>query len=357
MALGAVGAMQVAWERTRRVRARARGVRPPARRPPGDPPQARRHGRRTIEACRCVTYDALRRFVAGEDAAARGHDGQAAHPARVLRADRRVPADPRRRRLHARVRGRARRARRAARPDRRRHRRDHARDPRARARPGRPATRLPAATVSAQETPTGDEHGSTRRQGGDRHRLGAAASAARRRSCSSRRARRCLINDLDGDVAEQASAEIAGETAVYAGDLTKPGARRRARAEGDRLLRQDRHHRQQRRLHARRADPQDDRRAVPGDARHPHDRALPRDPRRRAAPARAGQEGARGRQGGVPQDRQHLLDLRHVRQRRPGQLLRRQGRRRRPDENASPRSGASSRSTSTRSPSASSTRA
>jgi 3-oxoacyl-[acyl-carrier protein] reductase len=32
----------------------------------------------------------------------------------------------------------------------------------------------------------------------------------------------CLINDLDGDVAEQASAEIDGETAVYAGDLTKP---------------------------------------------------------------------------------------------------------------------------------------
>jgi 3-oxoacyl-[acyl-carrier protein] reductase len=33
-----------------------------------------------------------------------------------------------------------------------------------------------------------------------------------------------LINDLDGDVAQQASEEIAGETAVYAGDLTKPGA-------------------------------------------------------------------------------------------------------------------------------------
>jgi 3-oxoacyl-[acyl-carrier protein] reductase len=33
----------------------------------------------------------------------------------------------------------------------------------------------------------------------------------------------CLINDLDGDVAEQASAEITGETAVFAGDLTKPG--------------------------------------------------------------------------------------------------------------------------------------
>ena len=33
-----------------------------------------------------------------------------------------------------------------------------------------------------------------------------------------------LINDLDGDVAEQAAGEIAGETAVFAGDLTKPGA-------------------------------------------------------------------------------------------------------------------------------------
>ena len=33
-----------------------------------------------------------------------------------------------------------------------------------------------------------------------------------------------LINDLDGDVAQQSAQEIAGETAVYAGDLTKPGA-------------------------------------------------------------------------------------------------------------------------------------
>ena len=32
-----------------------------------------------------------------------------------------------------------------------------------------------------------------------------------------------LINDLDGDVAEQAAGEINGETAVFAGDLTKPG--------------------------------------------------------------------------------------------------------------------------------------
>ncbi len=33
-----------------------------------------------------------------------------------------------------------------------------------------------------------------------------------------------LINDLDADVAEEAAKEIAGETAVHAGDLTKPGA-------------------------------------------------------------------------------------------------------------------------------------
>ena len=32
-----------------------------------------------------------------------------------------------------------------------------------------------------------------------------------------------LINDLDGDVAEQTAGEIDGETLVFAGDLTKPG--------------------------------------------------------------------------------------------------------------------------------------
>ena len=34
---------------------------------------------------------------------------------------------------------------------------------------------------------------------------------------------RVLINDLDGDVAEEASNEIAGDTAAFAGDLTKDG--------------------------------------------------------------------------------------------------------------------------------------
>ncbi|MEA2288272.1 MAG: 3-oxoacyl-[acyl-carrier protein] reductase [Solirubrobacteraceae bacterium] len=35
---------------------------------------------------------------------------------------------------------------------------------------------------------------------------------------------RVVINDLDGDLAEQTAGEIAGETTVYAGDLTKDGA-------------------------------------------------------------------------------------------------------------------------------------
>jgi 3-oxoacyl-[acyl-carrier protein] reductase len=33
-----------------------------------------------------------------------------------------------------------------------------------------------------------------------------------------------LINDIDGDVAEQAASEIDGETAVFSGDLSEPGA-------------------------------------------------------------------------------------------------------------------------------------
>ena len=42
MALGAVGAMQLAWERTAEFARERQRVRPPAVRPPGDPPQARR---------------------------------------------------------------------------------------------------------------------------------------------------------------------------------------------------------------------------------------------------------------------------------------------------------------------------
>src|SRR5215210_1261826 len=35
---------------------------------------------------------------------------------------------------------------------------------------------------------------------------------------------RIVINDLDGDFAEQTASEIAGDTVVHAGDLTKGGA-------------------------------------------------------------------------------------------------------------------------------------
>ena len=111
MALGAVGAMALAWERTAEfARERQAFGRPLSGH------QAIRHKladlATSVYTCRCVTYDALRRFVAGEEPLQGGHDGQAAHPARLLRADGRLPADPRRRRLHARVLGRARRARR-----------------------------------------------------------------------------------------------------------------------------------------------------------------------------------------------------------------------------------------------------
>ena len=42
MALGAVGAMQLAWERTAEFARERQRLRPPPLRPPGDPPQARR---------------------------------------------------------------------------------------------------------------------------------------------------------------------------------------------------------------------------------------------------------------------------------------------------------------------------
>jgi acyl-CoA dehydrogenase len=66
MALGAVGAMQLAWERTAEfARERQAFGRPLSGH------QAIRHKladlASSVYSCRCVTYDALRRFVAGED--------------------------------------------------------------------------------------------------------------------------------------------------------------------------------------------------------------------------------------------------------------------------------------------------
>ena len=79
MALGAVGAMDVALERTIAfTREREAFGRPLTGH------QAVRHRlvelATTAHTCRCVTYDALRRFAAG-GSRARGDDGQARHSA------------------------------------------------------------------------------------------------------------------------------------------------------------------------------------------------------------------------------------------------------------------------------------
>ena len=98
---------------------------------------------------------------------------------------------------------------------------------------------------------------------------------------------RVLINDLDADVAEQAASEIQGETAVFGGDLTKPGV-------PDELVQKAVDEFGQIDIIVNNAGytrdargPQDVRRRVPGDARHPHRRALPRAARRRPVPARS----------------------------------------------------------------------
>ena len=124
MALGAVGGMQATFERTleyaleREAFGRSIGRF-----------QAIRHKLAEmavkIQACRDLTYQGLRLFIDGPGRAEGGLDGEAARLPRGRRGRRRGRADPRRLRLHARVRRGARAARRAAGPDRRRHRRDH----------------------------------------------------------------------------------------------------------------------------------------------------------------------------------------------------------------------------------------
>ena len=143
-----------------------------------------------------------------------------------------------------------------------------------------------------------------------------------------------LINDLDADVAEQTASEIAGETVVYGGDLTASGA-------CDELVQTA-------------IDAWGKIDIIVNNAGYTIDGAVHKMtdeqfqrmldihtvvpfrvmPRRRAAPARAGQEGARAGRRGLSQDRQRLVDLGHDGQRRAGELRRRQGRRRRPDEDA-----------------------
>ena len=125
-----------------------------------------------------------------------------------------------------------------------------------------------------------------------------------------------VVNDLDGDAAAQTAAEIGGETLVHAGDLTKPGAPDALVAAAidawgrlDIIVNNAGYtidapvHKMSDEAFQRMLDIHTD-------------RALPRHPRRRAAPARAGQGRAGGGARGVPQDRQRLLRLRHDGQRR-----------------------------------------
>ena len=124
------------------------------------------------------------------------------------------------------------------------------------------------------------------------------------------------INDIDGDIAEQAAGEIKGETVSVAGDLTKPGAcdevvQKTVDAFGKvDILVNNAGYTWDGAAHKM------TRRAVPGDAGHPHRRAVPHGARGRAAHARAREGRARRRPGGVPQDHQHHVDLGHDGQRR-----------------------------------------
>ena len=161
-----------------------------------------------------------------------------------------------------------------------------------------------------------------------------AASAAPPRSCSSAEGAQVTINDIDGDIAEQAAGEIKGETVSVAGDLTKPGAcdevvQKTVDAFGkvDILVNNAGY-------------------TWDGAAHKMSDEqfqamldihtVVPFRMVRAVAPAHArAREGrARRRAGGVSQDHQHHLDLGHDGQRRPGQLLVGQGRGHRPHEDA-----------------------
>ena len=129
-AAGCVAGAQRAFDRTLGAMRWSEGVRARDRPLPGHPPQVRGDGDQDRVLPRARLHDRLalrqRRVPRARDL-----DGQAAGLADVLRGRRRVPADPRRRGLHAGVPDRARLARPAPEPDRRGHRRDHARRDRA----------------------------------------------------------------------------------------------------------------------------------------------------------------------------------------------------------------------------------
>src|SRR6187399_2141650 len=122
-----------------------------------------------------------------------------------------MPADPRRSRLHARVQDRARLARPAPEPDRRGHRRDHARR-------DWPVVRL-VGGVPISSCAMGVLDDKVAIVTGSARGIGRATA-----ELLSEHGAKVVINDLDADLAGQAASEIAGETAVYGGDLTAEGA-------------------------------------------------------------------------------------------------------------------------------------
>ena len=107
-AAGCVAAAQKAFDKTLALRDRAAGVRAPDRPLPGHPAQVRRDGDGDRGRAAARLHDGLalreRRVPRARDL-----DGQGLRGADGVRGDRRVPADPRRRRLHEGVRDRARR--------------------------------------------------------------------------------------------------------------------------------------------------------------------------------------------------------------------------------------------------------
>ena len=153
---------------------------------------------------------------------------------------------------------------------------------------------------------------------------------------------RVLINDLDGDVAEEASNEVQGETVAFAGDLTKDAvpdklveAAVEAFGQLD-IIVNNAGYTWDGPIHKM----ADDQFQAMLDI---HDRALPAcAPRRRTCASR--QEGARRGPRGVPQGREREVDLRTM-----GNAGQANYSPPRPASSASPRrwprSGASSRST------------
>ena len=143
-----------------------------------------------------------------------------------------------------------------------------------------------------------------------------------------------VVNDLDGDAAQETADAIAGETAVYARRPHQRRGARRARPDAiDAWGKID---------------------IIVNNAGYTLDApihkmsddwfqkmldihlvvALPRHPRRRAAPARAGQGRARARRGGLPQDRQRLLDRGTMGNAGQANYSAGKARRRRPDQDA-----------------------